>query len=160
MAAVTAADALRARAAPRSSRRAVTQLAIGMLVILAAIGFLAYQGLQNALVFYITPSELLAKGPADVGVQLRLGAEVRPGSLHFNRTTHIVRFVLEDSRAKVPVVSSAVPPAMLRGGIGAVVQGEYRNRTFWASSIMVKHSSDYVAPKNGQAPSDSQYSNK
>jgi len=150
------------RVATRSSRRAVVQLAAGMIVILGAIGFLAYQGLTNALVYYITPSELLRKGDADIGVQLRLGAEVKPGSLHFTPSNHIVRFVLEDGKSAVPVVSlpSVVAPAMLHGGGGAVVQGTYNGHVFRATSILVKHDANYSPPRPGQAPSDSGYQHK
>ena len=147
----------------RSSRRAMVQLGIGMAVILAAIGFLAYQGLQNALVFYITPTELIQKGAADVGVQLQVGAEVRPHSLVWNLGTHVVRFSLCDTKHCVPVVSNVnvTPPAMLRGGGGAVVQGTFTGGVFHASSIMVKHSGNYTAPKKGQPyPQDSNYAHK
>jgi cytochrome c-type biogenesis protein CcmE len=123
-----------------------------MAVILAAIGFLAYQGLTNALVYYITPSQLLHAGHSDVGAQLRVGGEVMPHSLKFNAKTGVIRFVLEDPKATVAVVSTAVPPAMLRNGGGAVVQGTYNGTYFHATSILVKHDSTYVAPKNGQLP--------
>jgi cytochrome c-type biogenesis protein CcmE len=144
----------------RSSRRAVIQLAIGMLVILAAIGFLAYQGLSNNLVYYITPSELLAKGRAADGQQLRLGGQVRPGSQRYSSGKHIFRFVLQDPKASVPVVSSDMPPPLFASGNGAVVQGTYRNGVFHATLIMVKHSSAYVAPKPGQYPKNNNYVKK
>ena len=141
----------------RSSRRAVIQLAIGMLVILAAIGYLALQGLSDNLVYYITPSELLAKGHAADGQQLRLGGQVRPGSQRYSAATHIFRFVLQDPKASVPVVSSDMPPPLFASGIGAVVQGTYSKGVFHATLIMVKHSSDYVAPKPGQLPKSDNY---
>lgn len=147
-----------ARARTRSSKRAVLQLAAGMVVIAGALAFLAYQGLSRNLVYYITPSELLAKGAAARGQQFTLGGQVRPGSLiKWNKRTHQVSFVLQDPKASVHVVSSVVPPAMLIDGSGAVVQGTYTHGTFLATALMVKHDGTYVAPKAGRLPKDDQY---
>lgn len=145
----------------RSSRRAVVQLGIGMAVIVAALGFLAYQGLSHALVYYITPSELLAKGASAQGEQLNLGGQVRPGSIRWNKTTHRLRFILQDPRASIPVTSGELDRPLFAGGIGAVVQGTYGRGVFHATSVLVKHSSDYVAPKPGQVPgNDNGYAHK
>lgn len=142
----------------RSSRRAFLTLGTGMLIILGAIAFLAYQGLSDSLVYYITPSELKAKGPQAVGQQFTLGGQVKPGSLvTWNKRTHRVSFILRDSKASVPVVSRDVPPPMLVDGSGAVVQGTYAGGFFHATNLMVKHNGTYVAPKNGHAPKDSGY---
>ena len=161
MASIASAGTRATSSARRSSRSAVVQLGIGMVVILGAIGFLAYQGLTNALVYYITPSQLVHAGRSDIGVQLRVGGEVKPHTLVFNTRTKVVRFTLEDSKASVPVTSTVVPPAMLRNGGGAVVQGTFNGLRFHATSILVKHDATYVAPKNGQAcPSDKEFSCK
>jgi len=131
-----------------------------MTVIVAAISFLAYQGLSDNLVYYITPSELLAKGAAGQGQQLQLGGQVRPGSLLWNKASHVLEFVLQDPKAQVRVVSNEVPPPLLQAGLGAVVGGTYRNGVFHATSILVKHSSTYVAPKSGHLPKPDQYVNR
>jgi cytochrome c-type biogenesis protein CcmE len=144
----------------RPARRPVKALAIGMLVILSALGYLIYQGLSSNLVYYITPSELMAKGASAEGQQLSLGGQVRPGSQHWNSSTKVLTFVLQDPRAHVSVVSDGTPPAMFASGIGVVVQGMFRNGRFSASTLMVKHSSDYVAPKPGQLPKPDNFANK
>lgn len=148
---------VRIRGRAGSASRPVVQLGIGMAVILGALAFLAYQGLSNNLVYYITPSELLARGPAGQGQEVRLGGQVRPGSQVWNRRTHVLTFVLQDPRGHVRVTSSSLPPPLFGSGIGAVVQGYYRSGTFHASSLLVKHSSDYVAPKPGQLPKPDQF---
>jgi cytochrome c-type biogenesis protein CcmE len=137
-------------------------LAIGMAVIVAALAFLAYQGLSNNLVYYITPSELLARGAAANGQHFRLGGQVRPGSIRWNPNTKVLRFVLQDPKGgHVRVVSyGLLPPELFRNGIGAVVEGTYRNGLFTATNIMIKHSSNYVAPKPGQMPKSDNYVHK
>ena len=86
-------------------RRPARSLALGGLLIAAALGFILYQGLASNLVYYITPSELLAKGPSANGQSFRLGGQVKPGSVHWNPTTEVLAFVLQDPKSSVKVTS-------------------------------------------------------
>lgn len=133
-------------------RHPARRLALGALLILAALGFLVFQGLSNNLVYYRTPSELKAKGATAFGQSLRLGGQVRRGSVHWNPSHRQLRFVLQDPGAAVSVVSYGLPPEMFRGGIGAVVEGTYSRQGFHATNLMIKHGSSYRAPKPGQTP--------
>lgn len=138
-------------------RRPARSLALGVAVIAAVLGFLIYQGISNNLVYYITPSELLAKGAAADGQSFRLGGKVRTGSIQWNGRTHYLRFVLEDTKASVVVVSHDVPPELFSDKIGCVVEGTFLGRYFNATNLMIKHSSDYVAPKPGDTPISDRY---
>ena len=53
---------------------------IGLLVIGATFAWLLFGGLDRNVVFFLTPAELLAKGPAAMDVPVRLGGQVKPGS--------------------------------------------------------------------------------
>jgi cytochrome c-type biogenesis protein CcmE len=132
-------------------RHPARSLVIGSALIIGVIGVLIYQGLSNDLVYYITPSELLAKQHI-VGQNFRLGGQVRPGSVQLNAKTRFLSFVLQDPKASVRVVSHDLPPQMFRAGIGVVVEGTYTGRSFSATNLMVKHSNSYRAPKLGQTP--------
>jgi cytochrome c-type biogenesis protein CcmE len=133
-------------------RSPARKLAAGGLVIAAALAFLVYQGISNNLVYYITPSELMAKGAAADGQSLRLGGQVRPGSVDFNTSTEELRFILQDPKAAIAVVSRGIPPEMFKAGIGVVVEGTYTGRLFAATNLMIKHGASYRAPKPGQTP--------
>ncbi|HEX8919115.1 MAG TPA: cytochrome c maturation protein CcmE [Chloroflexota bacterium] len=133
-------------------RRPVRNLTLGALIIAAALGYLLYQGLSNNLVYYITPSELYAKGPGANGQNFRLGGQVRPGSVLWNATTRDLRFVLQDPKNHVAVESHGLPPEMFRAGAGVVVEGTFSHGTFSATNLMIKHGSTYRAPKPGQTP--------
>jgi cytochrome c-type biogenesis protein CcmE len=132
-------------------RHPTRSLIIGSALIVGVIGVLIYQGLSNDLVYYITPSELLAKQNI-VGQNFRLGGQVRPGSVQLNAKTRFLSFVLQDPKGSVRVVSHDLPPQMFRAGIGVVVEGTYTGRQFSATNLMVKHSNAYRAPKPGQTP--------
>jgi cytochrome c-type biogenesis protein CcmE len=135
-------------------RRPTRSLVLGGTVILAAIAFLIYQGISSNLVYYITPGELLAKGALAQGQTFRLGGQVRPGSVHWNGKTKTVRFDLQDAdgKAEVSVTSHGQPPRLFREGTGCVVEGSFTGRVFSATNLMIKHSSDYRAPKPGDTP--------
>jgi cytochrome c-type biogenesis protein CcmE len=133
-------------------RRPARSLIAGILVIVAALGFLVYQGLASSLVYYITPSELLAKGLKADGQHFRLGGQVVPGTVHINRSMKTVRFVMRDPRGAIHVVSEGIPPPLFRAGMGVVVDGTWTGALFQATDMLVKHCSTYTAPKPGHTP--------
>ena len=133
-------------------RRPTRALLIGGIVILSVLAFLIYQGISNNLVYYITPSELLAKGVNANGESFRLGGQVRPESVFENRARHTVHFILQDPRSAVQVVTSVLPPPMFRAGVGVVVEGRYDDGLFTATNLMVKHCASYRAPRPGHVP--------
>jgi cytochrome c-type biogenesis protein CcmE len=137
--------------------RPARKLVFGSAVIAAALGYVLYQGLSTNLVYYITPSELLAKGTSVYGQSLRLGGQVRPNSVRYSARTQELRFVLQDPKGAVKVTSQGLPPEMFRPGAGVVVEGTYRSGVFSAVALMIKHGSDYKAPKPGQTPLPDNY---
>jgi len=141
-------------------RRPARTVATGILIICAALGFLIYQGISNNVVYFLYPHELLAKGAAADGQSFRLGGQIRPGSKHFDAATQILRFVLQDPRASVPIVSHGVPPRMFAYAVGVVVEGTYAHHTFEATNLMIKHSSTYRAPPAGHVPKNDNYVHK
>ena len=54
---------------------------IGGIVILAALSYIIYGGMQEAIVYFVTPSELKAKERASADKFLRMGGMVVTGSL-------------------------------------------------------------------------------
>src|SRR5438094_92826 len=103
-------------------RHPTRSLIIGALVIIAALGFVVYQGLASNLVYYITPSELMAKTDVS-GQSFRVGGQVKPGSVQWNVKTDRLTFVLRDPKTAIPVVSHGQPPQLFRAGAGVVVEG-------------------------------------
>jgi cytochrome c-type biogenesis protein CcmE len=134
---------------PRRSRWPVL-LAMGLIV--AVLGYLAFSGMSNALVYYRTPTELLALGESAIGQSVRLGGLVKAGSVEGPATD--LTFVLTDGTNEVTVHSTVAPTTSFREGIGAVVEGEMTTAgVFEATQVIVKHDENYVAPSEGQLPS-------
>jgi cytochrome c-type biogenesis protein CcmE len=127
----------------------------GVLVIAATFGWLLFGGLDENVVFFLTPAELLAKGEAAQEVPVRLGGQVKPGSVQWDEKALDLRFVVTDGSGEVAVHSTGAPPQMFRDGMGVVVEGRYgRDGLFRSSTLMVKHSNEYRAPAAGQRPQE------
>jgi cytochrome c-type biogenesis protein CcmE len=117
----------------------------------AIIGWLAFSGVGNALVYYLTPTELAARGEAAIGQSVRLGGLVLPGSVSGSATD--LTFVLTDGETEITVHSTVAPTSSFREGAGAVVEGVLRpDRVFEADEVLVKHDENYLAPTEGGLP--------
>ncbi len=122
-------------------------------VVLVVIGFLAFSSIGSALVYYLTPTELLERGDAAIGETVRLGGQVAPGSVSGAATD--LRFTLTDGETDIPVHSTVAPTRSFREGSGAVVEGELgADGVFEARQLIVKHDENYEAPEPGAVPSD------
>jgi cytochrome c-type biogenesis protein CcmE len=126
-------------------------LLVAGLVVVGAIAYLALAGIGNALVFYLTPSELLARGDQARAEVVRLGGLVKPGSVQGPATD--LRFVITDGAAELTVHSSVAPTDTFREGIGVIVEGRLASSgIFEAIQVLVKHDENYVAPEPGERP--------
>lgn len=123
----------------------------GAAIIVATFAWLLFGGLRENVVFFLTPQELLAKGTDGVGVPVRLGGQVKPGSVQWNAETLDLRFTVTDGAGEMAVHSTGAPPQMFRDGMGVIVEGRVGSGgVFQASGLMVKHSNEYKAPKPGE----------
>ncbi len=114
----------------------------------AALAYIATADLGENLVYYWTPSEMLAQGEKAHSASIRLGGLVEPGSIVSEGTS--LRFRVTDGTSAVAVASTGVPPQMFREGIGVVLEGTYAtDGTFRCTRMMVKHDNEYRAPSAG-----------
>ena len=82
----------------RRPRRVGIMIAVGVLAL--AFAWLIWGGLDKNVVFFLTPNELLAKGAEGVNVPVRLGGQVKPGSIHWDDKALDLQFVLVDIDGK------------------------------------------------------------
>ena len=123
----------------------------GGLVIVAAIAYLIWSGVSQSVVYFVTPSELLA-APVP-SKTYRLGGLVLPGSLKWEPKSLDLTFTLSDGKASVPVRHKGAPPDLFAEGRGAVVEGAWTGDGYFkASLILAKHSEEYKAPHDGADP--------
>jgi len=134
----------------RNSKRGIIA---ALVVIVGAFGYLLYGGLDKNVVYFLTPKELLAKGTSGVDVPVRLGGQVKPGSVKWNDASLDLTFTVTHGAGDIPVHSRGEPPQMFRDGMGVVVEGRYhRDGVFNSTNLIVKHSNEYRPPKPGESP--------
>lgn len=112
-------------------------------VVVVGLALLGAGGLRDALVYYRTPSEVVAAPPA-ANERFRLAGLVVDGTLE--RHGDVVEFVLTDGVQDVPVENRGEVPQLLREGLGAVVEGTFSGGVFSSDLVMVKHSNEYTPP--------------
>ena len=133
-----------------ASAKRYTRYIIGGIVILLSFGYLIYGGLQDTLVYFLTPAELQAKGSEAVGQRLRLGGMVVKDSVQWDPHTLLLEFQLTDGEATIPVRHRGTPPDLFGEGRGAVVEGTFTAEgIFQAKTILAKHSEEYSPVGDG-----------
>lgn len=130
-------------------RRLLLIIALGAAVLVA---FLAVQNLASSAVYYLTPTEARDKhiGP---GTPVRLGGLVISGTLRYDPQSRRLVFAIGDGTTNIAVIGTGAPPALLREGAGAVVEGTFaEDGTFRATSVIAKHDEKYAPPSPGTTP--------
>jgi len=130
---------------------------IGALAVIAVVfGWLIWGGLDQNVVYFLEPHELIARGGDAVDKPVRIGGLVKPGTVKWDAAANDLRFEITDTTSTIiRVRSSGTPPQMFRDGQGVVVEGRLGADTlFAATTLIIKHSNEYRAPKAGEHPKD------
>lgn len=134
------------------SRKKIFSIVAGS-VILGALAYVIWGGLESNMVYFVTPAELAAKGSQAVGNPVRLGGVVAPDSVHFQDNT--LSFRVTDDVKTVPVITTKTPPQMFQEGMGVVVEGAMQaDGRFNAERLMIKHGNEYRPPEEGKMPQE------
>ena len=119
-------------------------------VIVVALGYLAYTGVQDSKSYYVTIKELNGMGNGAYSKRLRVAGNVAPGSIK-RQGTHLEFLLVEQDRT-LPVVYSGTeaPPDTFKDNAQALAEGKFgRDGVFHATNIQAKCASKY-APKAGR----------
>ncbi len=123
-------------------------LAIAFVVtgVALAVG-LALQAFQENLLFFYSPSEVVA-GEAPEGRTFRLGGLVVIGSLYREPGELEVRFTVTDNRNSMTVYYDGVLPDLFREGQGVIANGVLQtDGSFRAEEVLAKHDENYMPPE-------------
>ena len=128
-------------AASRKKKRLVLIGLAGLVLAMAAGLVLA--ALEEQIVFFKTPSDLVAE-PVETGVRIRLGGLVKEGSVVRGQGT-TVTFAVTDTDHDVPVSYTGILPDLFREGQGIVAEGKFGpGGGFMADTVLAKHDETYM----------------
>ncbi len=126
-------------------------IAISALAGLGAVVALVLVVLEDSIVFFYGPSELVARAPP-AGQRLRIGGLVVEGSVKRAEDGVSVRFEVTDLAHAVPVVFRGMLPDLFREGQGVVAEGALdADGVFVASQVLAKHDESYMPPEVAEA---------
>jgi cytochrome c-type biogenesis protein CcmE len=111
-------------------------------VIGLAVAYLVLMGLQGATVYFLTVSELQAKGPAAQNQVLRVSGNLVPGSLGRDASGLGISFSIADTAATRPLnvtYKGGQVPDIIGDNIEIVAEGKLDGQgTFAATNVLAK----------------------
>jgi len=127
----------------KTRHKRLTMIVLGLAALGVAAG-LVLNAFQNNLVFFYTPTQVLA-GEAPVNGAFRVGGMVEKGSV--KRDGLKVQFTVTDLKNQMAVSYKGILPDLFREGQGVVAQGRLSNGSFTASQVLAKHDEKYMPPE-------------
>jgi cytochrome c-type biogenesis protein CcmE len=127
-----------------------------MVVILLALGYLAYTGVQESKSYYVTIKELHGMGDGAYTKRLRVAGNVQPGSIKRSGTN--MNFVLVENDQVLNVVYNGTepPPDTFKDNAQALAEGSFgRDNVFYAKQIQAKCASKYAPQQQNTAQNSS-----
>ncbi len=124
------------------------KLAIGIGVILSALGYLMFSGTTGSTVYFLTVPEIQQRATTLQGTPLRVAGKVTEEPIAWDMRTLALAFVMGDGNARIPVHYKGVKPDMFRPGADVIVEGHLNHQgIFVASNLMTSCPSKYQEEK-------------
>lgn len=136
-----------------SQSRKIVKFGSALVIILLALGYLAYTGVQESKSYYVTIKELRGMGDGAHSKRLRVAGNVQPGSI--KRSGINMNFTLVENDQLLNVVYSGTepPPDTFKDNAQALAEGSFgRDGVFYAKQIQAKCASKYAPQQNGSQP--------
>jgi len=142
---------LAAPGTPIARRRPSLKLIVAGIAALLVFVYLITTAMGTSTVYYLTVSELKAKGAASYNVPVRVGGRAGDGTILSDAAAQTLHFSLTDNTGSLQVVYKGIVPDMFgyaKDGHyqDAVVEGTLQpDGVFQASQIIVKHDASFAA---------------
>jgi len=128
------------------------RFAIGLVGVAAVVSYLVWTGVSNTMVYYLTPTELMAKASSDPtfhDVGVKVSGKVIPGSYEKVPGELLHRFRvqgLQDPSVTFPVEYRDALPDTFTDDAQVVLEGRLRaDGVFEATTVLTKCGSRYEA---------------
>ncbi|ABI57032.1 cytochrome c maturation protein CcmE [Alkalilimnicola ehrlichii MLHE-1] len=133
---------------PRHRRLTLIALVLGGLGLSAGLALTAF---QDNLVFFFTPSEVMAR-EAPIDRPIRIGGLVKAGSVEREAASARVHFKVTDTAESITVSYDGILPDLFREGQGVVAQGRLgADGRFHATQVLARHDETYMPAEAKEA---------
>ena len=126
-----------------------TKLLLGAFVILGAIGFIVINALAGNQQYFMTLSEMKAKGDLASRETVRVGGNLVPNTTKVDTKNVTAQFTLTDDQNNIlPVYYKGILPDTFEKSTQVIAEGKLdKNGTFQASLVLAKCPSKYDPSK-------------
>ncbi len=122
-------------------RRRLYFVVLGLLGLGAGVA-LVLTAIQDEIVFFFTPTEIVERKPGP-DTRIRIGGLVEAGSVVYEGET--ILFSVTDTAESLNVQYTGLLPDLFREGQGVVAEGHVNtDGTFVASNVLAKHDENYM----------------
>jgi len=119
------------------------KIIIGIIIIVAALGWLIFGGFTSSAVYYLSISELMAH-EAESGEGLRVTGYVAPESIDWNAEKIELRFKMYEDADSIDVYYAGIMPDQLQDAQQVVAEGHLdETGQFIATKLLLKCPSKY-----------------
>ena len=120
-----------------------------ILLILILTVFLVLKSLEENVVYFQSPSEIMSLTEL-TNNKIRVGGMVKKNSISMN--SNEVNFIITDFKNEINVTYSGAVPNLFEEGKGVVAEGVLKDRNFFsATKILAKHDENYMPPEVKEA---------
>lgn len=125
-------------------RKKNLKFVIGGIILILAIIYLVYTGIQKTGLYCLTVSELKSGGSSSYGEVVRVNGNVADGTIKWDGQS--LHFIITDGKQDLQVMYRGVAPDTFKNGTEVVVRGVWEaGSIFQADKIMAKCPSKYEA---------------
>lgn len=125
------------------------KLAIGVVIIVASIGYLMFSGATGTTMYFLTVPEVEQKLATLRGEPIRLSGKVTNDPIDWNVQTLALAFVVGEGTTRLPVRYTGVKPDMFQPGVDVIIEGRIGDDgILMASTLLTSCPSKYEAEKN------------
>ena len=119
----------------------------------ASIGLaLILNAFQSNLLYFVSPSEVVAGDVPPTGKAFRVGGLVVDGSIERPGSDLDITFQVTDTANTVTVAYTGILPDLFREGQGIIAKGTLNSDgVFLASEVLAKHDENYMPPEAADA---------
>ena len=123
------------------------KLIIAVLVLVLAVGYLAFNAWDSAKVYYYTVSEIKEIGPTSEGQFVRVSGKLIDGTFERVENTTLASFILTDGTETVQAIHQGIIPDLFFNEHSEIIlEGRYtQDKVFQSKNVIVKCPSKYVA---------------
>jgi cytochrome c-type biogenesis protein CcmE len=121
-----------------AKKRRWLKFTVPAVLMVAAVGYLFFSGMQKSMIYYLTLAELADKGPGLVGKQLRVAGKVKAGSVvRPEGSSGTITFLVSDGGRDLPVTFTGVVPETFSEGGELLVEGRWEGAPVFAATTLI-----------------------